>query len=155
MKFTSLPRAFVRESNERITQNFSLDKFVKSALRRLNVSFFDPCCGVSAINSSAVATPSQIEGGLITSTSLALTTITLPTAADLGDKIGAEEGAAIDFIINNRAGTSTITLAVNTGISVIDPIITGSNTMTVAVGDLGQFRIIYDTATTARVARVV
>ena len=44
MKFTSLPRAFVRETTKRINHNFSLDDFVKTRLRKLSVAFYDACC---------------------------------------------------------------------------------------------------------------
>ena len=68
----------------------------------------------NAINATATATAAQVASGYITSTSAAATTITLPTGTALGSQIGATQGTVFDLIIDNTAGASTVTVAVNT-----------------------------------------
>ena len=68
-----------------------------------------------AINSSATATTAQILAGYITSTSAAGVTITMPTGTALGGAIaGCARGTTLEFIVDNTAGSSTITMAVGT-----------------------------------------
>jgi hypothetical protein len=107
----------------------------------------------AAINSSATATAAQVAGGLITSTSAAPTTVTLPTATALAALVGGVRGTEFEFIVDNSAGASTVTVAVNTGITIITAVVTGTATMTVAAGAVGLFRIVYSSATTAFVMR--
>lgn len=68
----------------------------------------------NAINATATATAAQVATGYITSTSAAPTTITLPTGTALGNQIGAIKGTTLDLFIDNTAGASTVTVAVNT-----------------------------------------
>jgi hypothetical protein len=68
----------------------------------------------NAINATATATAAQVASGYITSTSASGTTITLPTGTDLGNAIGATKGTVLDLYIDNTAGASTVTIAVNT-----------------------------------------
>jgi hypothetical protein len=66
----------------------------------------------AAINSTATATAAQVATGYITSTSVAGTTITLPTGTLLGTALGAKQGTVFDLYIDNTAGASTVTIAV-------------------------------------------
>lgn len=68
----------------------------------------------NAINATATATAAQVASGYITSTSASATTITLPTGTALGNQIGAVKGTTLDLFIDNTAGASTVTVAVNT-----------------------------------------
>lgn len=68
----------------------------------------------AAINSTATATAAQVSTGYITSTSGAATTITLPTGTLLGAQLGASAGTVFDLIVDNTAGSNTVTLAVGT-----------------------------------------
>lgn len=68
----------------------------------------------AAINATATATAAQVATGYITSTSAAATTITLPTGTNLGAALGAVQGTVFDLYIDNTAGASTVTVAVNT-----------------------------------------
>ena len=68
----------------------------------------------NAINATATATAAQVATGYITSTSALATTITLPTGTALGNLIGAARGTSFDLYIDNTAGASTVTVAVNT-----------------------------------------
>jgi hypothetical protein len=66
----------------------------------------------AAINATATATPAEVATGYITSTSVAATTITLPTGTLLGAELGATRGTVFDLYIDNTAGASTVTIAV-------------------------------------------
>ena len=68
----------------------------------------------NAINATATATAAQVADGYITSTSAAATTITLPTGTALGTALGAARGTILDLFVDNTAGASTVTMAVNT-----------------------------------------
>ena len=68
----------------------------------------------NAINATATATAAQVASGYITSTSAALTTITLPTGTLLGAALGAVRGTTLDLYIDNTAGASVVTIAVAT-----------------------------------------
>lgn len=68
----------------------------------------------NAINATGTASVAQVADGYITSTSAAATTITLPTGTDLGTALGATKGTVLDLYIDNTAGASAVTVAVNT-----------------------------------------
>ena len=68
----------------------------------------------NAINVSGTATAAQVADGYITSTSAAPVTITLPTGTALGQFLNATRGTVLDLFIDNTAGASTVTVAVNT-----------------------------------------
>jgi hypothetical protein len=135
-------------------------------LNKLGVPFYDPCCPTAStatsismeatpapINSTATATADQVATGYITSTSAAATTITLPTATALATRLGALAGSRFEFIVDNVAGASLVTVALGAGITLGALIITGSNTLTVAAGTMGVFRIVFVSATVARLWR--
>ena len=108
----------------------------------------------TAVNVTGAITAAQLSGGLITSTSAAAVTATLPTAALLATAIGAVQGTTFDFVVDNSAGANTVTVQVNTGIVAITPVITGGDTLTVASGTVGVFKVIFTSATAALLARV-
>lgn len=109
----------------------------------------------SAINSTATATAAQVVTGWITSTSAAATVITLPIATDLVTALGAAAGSSFEFIVDNSAGASTVTVAVNTGITVGTQVITGGNTLTVSTANvIGVFRLVFTSATAAILRRI-
>ena len=68
----------------------------------------------NAINATATASAAQVADGYITSTSAAATTITMPTGTALGTALGASQGTVLDLFVDNTAGASTVTIAVNT-----------------------------------------
>ncbi len=68
----------------------------------------------NAVDATGTATAAQVADGYITSTSAAATTITLPTGTALGSLLGASRGTVLDLFIDNTAGASTVTVAVNT-----------------------------------------
>lgn len=106
----------------------------------------------AAINSTATATAAQVATGYITSTSAAPTTITLPTGTALGTQLGAVQGTVFDLYIDNTAGASTITIAVNTNAIQSSE----GGTLTVPSGVTGQacFRIMFSSATAYTFSRI-
>jgi hypothetical protein len=106
----------------------------------------------NAINATATATAAQVASGYITSTSAAGTTITLPTGTALGTAIGATKGTVLDLFIDNTAGASTVTIAVNTNaiLSTAAADTAGSfGDLTVAAGATGlaRYTIMFSSAT--------
>ena len=68
----------------------------------------------SPVNATVTATSAQIGTGYITSTSVAATTITLPTGALLGASLGAVAGTVFRLYVDNTAGANIVTVAVAT-----------------------------------------
>jgi hypothetical protein len=106
----------------------------------------------NAINVSATATPAQVASGYITSTSAAGTTITLPTGTDLGTAIGATKGTVLDLYIDNTAGASTVTIAVNTNAILSTAAVDTAGSfgdLTVAAGATGlaRYTLMFSSAT--------
>lgn len=132
-------------------------KEVKKVLKQLGVSFVDNCCfEPDAVNETASLTAAQILNGYITSTSAAAVTMTLPTATDLASDLGAVQGSVYEFTIDNSAGANTVTLAVNTGITVGTVALTGGGTLTVSTANVvGAFRLTFTSATTAILRRII
>jgi hypothetical protein len=106
----------------------------------------------NAINATETATAAQVADGYITSTSAAATTITLPTGTALGAALGASRGTVLDLFIDNTAGASTVTMAVNTNaiLSTAAADTAGSfGDLTVAAGATGlaRYTIMFSSAT--------
>lgn len=108
-----------------------------------------------AVNATATLTSSQVSSGLITSTSAAAVTITLPTATVLIDQLQGKRGNDFSLIVDNSAGANTITLALGTGITAITAVLTGGATLTIGSGTVGYFRIYFTSTTTAKIARTI
>jgi len=113
----------------------------------------------AAINISATATAAEVKGGLITSTSAAAVTITLPTGTDLGTALGAVQGTVFDLVIDNTAGANTVTLAVGanniqSAWSVYQDV--GGATLDVVSGvtGTGVFRFVFSSATACTFCRI-
>ena len=115
----------------------------------------------TAINSTATATTAAVKGGLITSTSAAATSITLPTATALGTALAAVQGTSFEFIVDNTAGANTVTLVVGAGIVVakqtssgdtaVDQLLTVAASATVGIA---VFRLVFSSATAAVLFRI-
>jgi hypothetical protein len=122
----------------------------------------------SAINSTNTITAAQILSGYITSTSAAGTTLTMPTGTLLGAAItGCARGTTLEFIVDNTAGASTITMAVGTNAVQSDwdnQITTATASVTPAaitpltiasgVSGMATFKIIFASATAYVFSRV-
>lgn len=142
--------------------DFDLRKFVKDTLIDFNIPVVDRCCpgpaithAVSAVNASATITAAQLETQLLTSTSVAPVTITLPTATLIGIALGARQGFWFDFTVDNTAGANTVSLAVGTGERAVTPVIAGENTLSVASGTAGLFKLYFSSAAAAILVRLV
>ena len=106
----------------------------------------------NAINATETATAAQVADGYITSTSAAATTITMPTGTALGAALGASRGTVLDLYVDNTAGASTVTMAVNTNaiLSTAAADTAGSfGDLTVAAGATGlaRYTIMFSSAT--------
>ncbi len=106
----------------------------------------------NAINATATATAAQVASGYITSTSAAGTTITLPTGTALGNAIGATKGTVLDLFIDNTAGASTVTIAVNTNAILSTAAVDtagsfGDLTVAAGVTGLARYTIMFSSAT--------
>lgn len=106
----------------------------------------------NAINATGTATAAQVADGYITTTSAALTTITLPTGTALGAALGATQGTVVDLFIDNSAGASVVTVAVNTNavLSSAAADTPGSfGDLTIAAGATGiaRFTLMFSSAT--------
>jgi hypothetical protein len=107
---------------------------------------------LNAVNVTGDATAAQVADGYITSTSAAPVTITLPTGTALGTALGASRGTVLDLFIDNTAGASTVTVAVNTNaiLSTAAADTAGSfGDLTVAAGATGlaRYTIMFSSAT--------
>jgi hypothetical protein len=106
----------------------------------------------NAINITGTATAAQVADGYITSTSAAPVTITLPTGTALGAALGASQGTSLDLYIDNTAGASAVTVAVNTNaiLSSAAADTAGSfGDLTIAAGATGlaRYTIMFSSAT--------
>lgn len=116
-------------------------------------SFIFGHAGRTPINATATATAAQVATGYITSTSVAPTTITLPTGTLLGAQLDATQGTTFDLYVDNTAGASTVTMAVATNGILSDAANTTAASfgqLTVAAGatGVGRFSIMFTSATT-------
>ncbi len=107
-----------------------------------------------AQNATGTITAANLVKKYITSTSAAAVTMTLPTATLLGTALAASRGTEMDFTVDNYAGANVVTVAVGAGITVPAAVITGADTLTVAAGTIGRFKIIFKTATAALLIRI-
>jgi len=108
-----------------------------------------------AFDSTGTITAAKVLRGVITCTSGAATTITLPTAAQLYAAGSFAVGTYFDFILDNSQGGSTVTIAGGTGVAAITSPITGGATLTIStVNKVGVFRIYFTSSTTAVLLRL-
>lgn len=109
----------------------------------------------TAINTTATVTAAQLAGGLLTSTSAAAVTMTLPTATALATQLTAVQGTIFDFVVDNSAGANTVTVAVGSGI--VASTFPSTNTLTLgasATTGTAVFRITFISATAATLTRI-
>tara|TARA_R110000868_G_scaffold1729_5_gene13922 strand:+ start:18309 stop:19682 length:1374 start_codon:yes stop_codon:yes gene_type:complete len=99
----------------------------------------------SAVNATGTATAAQIKSGYITSTSLAPTTITMPTGTLLGAALGASQGTVFKVYFDNTAGNNTVTIAV--GVNAIQSAFGGTLTIPSGVTGQAEFTLMFSSAT--------
>ena len=105
-----------------------------------------------AINATATATAAEVASGYITSTSVAATTITLPTGTLLGAALNASQGTITELYIDNTAGGSLVTIAVATNGILSDAATTtaasfGDITVGFGITGVARFTIMFSSAT--------
>lgn len=109
-----------------------------------------------AVNTTGAVTAAELAGGLITSTSAAAVSVTLPTAALLATQLSAVRGTQFEFIVDNSVGANTVTVVVALGITVGTTALTGGDSLTISTAQsVGVFRLVFTSATTAILRRVV
>jgi hypothetical protein len=88
----------------------------------------------ATLNATGTLTPAQLATNIITSTTAAAVTATLPlaTAMDTANP-NAVAGTSFDFFMINTGGTNAITVAASTGWSTV-------GSLTVALSSSGHFR---------------
>jgi len=103
-----------------------------------------------AANATATITAATVVSGFIKSTSAAATSLTLPSASSIWTALGsAATGASFEFVVDNSAGASTVTLVLPVTIAVVTPVITGGDTLTVSTANkVGVFKLIKGVADT-------
>ena len=107
-----------------------------------------------AKNATAVLTSEELGKGIITSTSAAATSLTLPTATLIARHLKAERGDQYEFVVDNSVGANIVTVVVGAGIVVpTTVVITGSATLAVAVGQVGVFKLYFKSKTAATLFR--
>lgn len=107
---------------------------------------------LNAINVTGDATAAQVADGYITSTSASPVTITLPTGTALGQFLNASRGTVLDLFIDNTAGASTVTVAVNTNAVLSSAAVDTAGSfgdLTIASGATGiaRFTLMFSSAT--------
>jgi hypothetical protein len=105
---------------------------------------------LSVINSTATATAAQIAAQVVTSTSPAATSITLPSANSILTQINGVKGTYFPLRVDNIAGANTVTI-------VLPGSITSGSTgtpLTIAAGTAAMYEIYWSTTTTAVIYRV-
>jgi len=109
-----------------------------------------------AVNATATVSAATMLAGVISSTSAQATSITTPTATAIAALIpGAGMGTAFDLIIDNSAGSSTVTVVLDGSITIVNPaIITGGATLTFATGTTGKLSFYLTSGTAGRCFRV-
>ncbi len=120
----------------------------------------------SAVNATATVTSLQLLGGLITSTSAAAVTATLPTVALLVSTLATlgitvAQGYSVDFTIDNTAGANTVTVALGAGMTAAKEVSSGDTAVDIlltvaatAAGGVGVFRVYFTSATVATLFRL-
>ena len=126
--------------------NASSENYITSAPLVMNRT------GVT-VDVTAVVTADQLTGGLFTSTSAAAVSLTLPTATLAATALGAARGTTFDFIVDNGVGADTVTVVAGSGMTASSAL-TGGTTLTVATGVVGQFRLYFQSGTTAKLSRI-
>ena len=109
----------------------------------------------AAVNVTATATAAQVASGFITSTSAAAVALTLPTAAALLAALpGCAAGSSFELLVDNSAGANTVTVTASASITAATAVVTGGATLTVASGAVGIFKIVFTSATVAKIYRI-
>src|ERR1700751_413793 len=116
---------------------------------------------LAALNTTGTVTAAMVNNGGITSTSGAAVTATIDTVANLVTQLGAVAGTFVDFIVDNTAGSNTVTVVVPSGMVVakqtssgdtaVDQLLTVAASATIG---MGMFRIYFSSTSAAILYRI-
>ena len=101
----------------------------------------------------AVVTAAELSKGLLIVTT-GTVTLTLPTADNIIDQLGAGAGTTFDFVVQNSVNGGTCTISVNTGI--VASGFPSANTLTLDMSTtigIATFRLTFISATAATLTR--
>lgn len=144
---------FYKNKTTKHERGLDLTNWLSRELTNMSVPHTNLCCPDTEVNVTAAITAAELATGRLTSTSAAAVTATLPTATLLANELRADAGSRFQFLVDNSAGANTVTIAVNTGITVGTAPITGGGTLTVSVANaIGLFELFF-TSTTAAILR--
>lgn len=97
----------------------------------------------------------ELSTGYITSTSAAPVTLSFPTATDLYTRLNACPGSMFEVVVDNSAGSDTVTISLDASMAVVTPVITGGDSLTISTANaVGIFKIVFTSSTTAKIFRI-
>lgn len=111
---------------------------------------------VVAVTQTLAAKP-FMKGYYETSTATGDITLTLPSASSIASELDltSTKGASFEFIIDNYNGTHIVTIAGNANITLPSTVVvTGSDDMDVAAGEIGVFRLVMHNSGKGKLFRV-
>lgn len=109
---------------------------------------------VTAKNTTATLTAAECLAGVITSTSVAAVSLTLPSGADLSAQVSGI-GTTFELIIDNSAGANSVTIVPSATVAAIASPFTITNPMIVTTAQkVGCFKFYFTSATSAIVSRI-
>ena len=102
---------------------------------------------LAALNSTGTITAAMVNNGGITSTSGAAVTATIDSVANLVAQFGGSVGQTISFIVDNTAGSNTVTVSLPSGMNQNKQVSNGDSAvgilLTVAAAYAGKFEIVF------------
>lgn len=81
----------------------------------------------ATLNATGTLTAAQILAGIITSTTAAAVTATMPLGTALEAALDLQVDEAVEFAVINTGGVNAFTLAANTGVTIIGNAVTSAN----------------------------
>ncbi len=113
---------------------------------------------LAALNSTGTITAAMVNNGGITSTSGSAVTATIDTLANMVTQFGGSAGQTIAFVVDNIAGSNTVTVALPSGLTANKQVSSGDGAvavlLTVAAGYAGKFEIYFTSTTVAVINRI-
>jgi len=143
-------------NTDAVTDLSNVGEFSTTGFATLGAGVLVERASAVAVNTSATVTAANVKTGYFTSTSAGAVTLTLPTATAVATELGAGAGSTYEFVVNNAAGASTVTVAVGSGI-VTQSVLTGGETLTIAASateGIGVFKLTFISATAAILSRI-
>lgn len=132
--------------------NYDVENPIELVTRGVHINTRD----LTAKNTTATLTADECLAGVITSTSAAAVSLTLPSAADLIAVLnGGAQGTTFELIVDNSGGSNSITITPSASITAITSPFTITNPMIVTTAQkVGCFKFYFTSATSAIVSRI-